>query len=47
MDVVSHDYEALTGAAPRSIRQVIELERERMPLARGRREVRDGASKGG
>ena len=33
MDVVSPDYEELTGETPLSIREVIALERDRMPLA--------------
>ena len=40
MDVVSGDYEELTGKAPLSIREVIERERDRMPLARGGSRVR-------
>jgi uncharacterized protein YbjT (DUF2867 family) len=33
MDVVSSDYQALTGKAPLPIREVIALERDRMPLS--------------
>jgi uncharacterized protein YbjT (DUF2867 family) len=42
MDVVSRDYEELTGEAPLSIREVIALERDRMPLAPARRRPDDG-----
>ena len=34
-DVVTDDYRALTGKKPRSIRELIALHREEMPLARG------------
>lgn len=35
-DVVSHDYRELTGKVPLSIREVVELHRDEMPLARVR-----------
>jgi NAD(P)H dehydrogenase (quinone) len=37
MDIVSRDYQELTGKAPLPIRDVIALERDRMPLSAARR----------